>query len=159
MSPDRLYFAYGSNLSVAQMRKRCPDSAPWRTARLPHYRLAFGNASAYRKGGVATILPDGNGCHTPGLLYRLTAADLARLDEWESYPKKYDRFEADLMDAHGERQRAWTYLLNDYYPHAPSAEYLGLIEAGYEAHGLSPEGLRAALAEAEGQSRERGSGG
>ena len=140
-----LYFAYGSNLSVEQMQERCPDSQPWRTAHLAGYRLAFGNTSSYRKGGVATILPDGNGHHTQGLLYRLSNADLAKLDNWEAYPKRYDRFRPELIDADGVVHSAWTYWLKDYSPNSPSEEYLGIIKAGYKTHGLDLENLFRAM--------------
>ncbi|MCH8842513.1 MAG: gamma-glutamylcyclotransferase [SAR324 cluster bacterium] len=144
MSPDHLYFAYGSNLSVEQMRGRCPDSSPWRTAYLPAHRLAFGNVSAYRGGGVATILPD-EGQNTQGLIYSLSDDDLAQLDRWEAYPQKYDRLRAQVFDAQGRSHAAWTYRLNDYYPNAPSTEYLGIIKSGYIAHGLGLDALMAAL--------------
>ncbi|MDY0002073.1 MAG: gamma-glutamylcyclotransferase family protein [Polyangia bacterium] len=37
-----LYFAYGSNLDQAQMRRRCPTAAPIGPATLDGWRLAFG---------------------------------------------------------------------------------------------------------------------
>ncbi len=49
-----LYFAYGSNLSEAQMRARCPGARPAGRAALHGYRLAFAGYSALWGGAVAT---------------------------------------------------------------------------------------------------------
>lgn len=140
-----LYFAYGSNLSEAQMAERCADSSLWRPAVLRGYRLAFGNRSSYRGGGVATVLPSPNGDSVAGLLYRLSEADLAALDRWEAYPKKYGRGAVPVIDDTGETQSALTYFLNDYFPNAPSQAYLDIIRTAYTRFGFDPQPLHEVL--------------
>ena len=41
MNEKTLYFAYGSNLNLDQMARRCPDAEPVGRVRLDGYRLAF----------------------------------------------------------------------------------------------------------------------
>ena len=65
---DTLYFAYGSNLSIRQMRRRCPGSEVVGRARLPDYRLGFTRYATKRKGGVADIVPE-PGAEVWGALY------------------------------------------------------------------------------------------
>ncbi|KAL8341220.1 hypothetical protein RB601_005729 [Gaeumannomyces tritici] len=86
-----LYFAYGSNLSLAQMARRCPGSRLLGTAVLPGFRWQINQrhyanvveASGDHQGGVA------------GLLYELAGPrDEAALDRAEGvamrcYEKKY----------------------------------------------------------------------
>ena len=46
-----LYFAYGSNINLDQMRYRCPDATVYGQAVLDNYDLRF------RGSGVATVEP------------------------------------------------------------------------------------------------------
>ncbi|MGV3753828.1 MAG: gamma-glutamylcyclotransferase family protein [Verrucomicrobiota bacterium] len=70
------YFAYGSNMDPAQMRVRCPGAKVQGTAMLPHYRWIINSA------GYATVIPSPG--HTVyGVLWELTPAHLATLDEYE----------------------------------------------------------------------------
>ena len=48
--PERLYFAYGSNINLDQMAFRCPAAQVVSPVTLNGYRLLFR--------GVATIVPD-----------------------------------------------------------------------------------------------------
>jgi len=56
-----LYFAYGSNLDGAQMRRRCPSARLVGAAILDGYRLGFAGQSAAWGGGVATVVRDREG--------------------------------------------------------------------------------------------------
>jgi len=74
------YFAYGSNMDPAQMRVRCPGAKVQGTAMLTHYRWIINSA------GYATVIPSPN--HTVyGVLWELTPAHLATLDEYEGLPE------------------------------------------------------------------------
>ncbi|KAI0400815.1 hypothetical protein F4802DRAFT_583663 [Xylaria palmicola] len=90
-----LYFAYGSNLSTAQMRRRCPRSTPIGLAYLPGWTWII-NERRY-----ANIVPNASP-HTPhieptdatgvyGLVYRLHPADEVKLDICEGVGFAYDR--------------------------------------------------------------------
>ncbi len=80
----KLYFAYGSNLSKAQMQERCPASVPFEPYLLTQFRLEFVGESTLRwgPGGVATIIPSPVQV-VPGALYRITPEDEEALDGFE----------------------------------------------------------------------------
>lgn len=100
---DRLYFAYGSNLSPEQMARRCPDSIFLGKATLPGYRWQANER------GVANAVMDPDPDPDPevvvkgreeeepaaveGLLYALSLDDEIRLDRYEGVAKgRYDKF-------------------------------------------------------------------
>jgi len=78
------YFAYGSNLRRAQMARLCPDHEFLGPARLAGYRLVCAWPDEEWQGGVADVQPDPES-EVWGALYRISAADLARLDAYEVY--------------------------------------------------------------------------
>ena len=83
-----LYFAYGSNMNPARMRARCPGARWVGTATLRGWRLVERlYADVERSPGSAVR----------GVLYGLTARDLARLDMCEGWPNVYG----------SRRVRAW----------------------------------------------------
>jgi len=85
-APSSLYFAYGSNLWLRQMSKRCPESRFVGIAKLHGWRFIINQR------GYATIVRSEND-HVWALVYDLTANDEATLDINEgvpfSYVKKY----------------------------------------------------------------------
>lgn len=70
------YFAYGSNMDMEQMRRRCPDAKCIDTAVLHGWKFALDEV------GYATVVPEA-GASVPGLLWTLTDADEAALDTYE----------------------------------------------------------------------------
>ena len=70
------YFAYGSNMSVAGMERRCPGATPIGRARLEGWR--FGIFAQ----GFATIVPNGASV-VHGVLWRVSPRDLAALNAYE----------------------------------------------------------------------------
>jgi gamma-glutamylcyclotransferase (GGCT)/AIG2-like uncharacterized protein YtfP len=71
------YFAYGLNMSVALMGRRCPGAAPIGPARLDGWRFIV------MRGGYASIVPvPGDVVH--GVLWRITSRDLAALNAFEN---------------------------------------------------------------------------
>ena len=127
-----LYFAYGSNLDAAQMRRRCPTVALAGPARLPGRALAFAGHSASWGGGVATVVPD-EGAEVPGLLWRVSPDELGWLDGYEGYPWAYDR-RLWLVDTPNGRRRAYVYFKRDAAPIAPAPEYVDQIHDAYVEH-------------------------
>ena len=71
-----LYFAYGSNMDVGAMARRCPASRPLGVARLARHRFAILQA------GYATVVRDPRST-VHGLLYDLALADVHALDRYE----------------------------------------------------------------------------
>jgi hypothetical protein len=72
-----LYFAYGSNMSRAPMRARCPTAREAGTATLADHRLII------TSDGYASIVPEPGGI-VHGLLWRLAPRDVAALNAYES---------------------------------------------------------------------------
>jgi gamma-glutamylcyclotransferase (GGCT)/AIG2-like uncharacterized protein YtfP len=119
---QRLYFAYGSNLSLEGMASRCPDSEPVGRATLDGSALTFN--------GVADI-ERREGTRTHGAVWRISDRDLERLDAYEGYPGLYRR---ELVPVRiGEAKVvALTYVMNDDYVGLPSPSYYETIKRGYE---------------------------
>ncbi len=141
------YFAYGSNLSSRQMRQRCPTARVASRAVLPGHRLEFVQPHDAWGGGVAGILPD-PGRRVEGVVYRLSAEDLHRLDAYEPVrERRYWRTRVQVTLPAGTMKLAWTYegLVLDGAPFAPSERYLATLIDGAREHGL-PEDYIAWLA-------------
>lgn len=147
MTGPVLYFAFGSNLHLPQMRARCPDCEVHQPALLAGHRLAFRGHSPRWGGGSATILATPGG-RVPGLVYRLSPADLASLDRFEGYPTVYQRNPITVTAHDGATLEALTYQRTNGDPRPPSLLYFHQIWRGYKAFGLDDEPLLAALDEA-----------
>jgi Gamma-glutamyl cyclotransferase, AIG2-like len=147
MQSPVVYFAYGSNLHLTQMRSRCPESALLQPALLEGYRLAFRGHSRRWGGGAATILP-APGDTVPGLLYLLSAADLALLNGFEGHPHVYGHLPVQVLARDGARLEALTYQRLDGTPNAPSLRYFHQIWRSSKAFALDEAPLLAALEEA-----------
>jgi len=122
------YFAYGSNLDVTQMRRRCPDAIEPRPATLADHDWLINER------GVATVEPlDGARVH--GVLWQISDHDLAVLDSAEGVPVRYrrDRMTVDTTEGPAE---AWVYVDPRVEPGAPRPGYLERIIDGATHHGL-----------------------
>ncbi|MCH8979347.1 MAG: gamma-glutamylcyclotransferase [Armatimonadetes bacterium] len=126
-----LYFAYGSNLSLDQMRSRCADSRPVRSHFLEGHELVLR--------GAANI-EDREGSRIPGAIYEISQDDEIRLDGYESCPNVYMKlyFETDLGPAMYYRMVEPTY-------RKPREGYVETIATGYGDWGLPAEHLEAAI--------------
>ncbi|CAG9940643.1 unnamed protein product [Clonostachys rosea f. rosea IK726] len=99
--PTTFYFAYGSNLHLKQMKRRCPHSRYIGRARLVNYRWQINER------GYANVVKT-DGYWVDGLVYEIDAADEAKLDINEgvsknAYAKKTMR--AQLFRAPGNLYR------------------------------------------------------
>ncbi|ASL13704.1 poly-gamma-glutamate hydrolase family protein [Mycobacterium intracellulare] len=128
-----LYFAYGSNLCVRQMARRCPDAADPRPAVLADHDWLINQR------GVATVEPlAGNQVH--GVLWQISDGDLATLDSAEGVPVRYRR---DRLTVHTDDgpSPAWVYIDHRVTPGPPRPGYLPTIIDGAAQHGLPPRWL------------------
>ena len=122
------YFAYGSNLCVRQMARRCPDAADPRPAVLSDHDWLINQR------GVATVEPfTGNQVH--GVLWQLSDHDLAALDSAEGVPVRYRRDELTVHTDDGPAP-AWVYIDHRVTPGPPRPGYLPKIIDGAVQHGL-----------------------
>ena len=137
-----LYFAYGSNMSRAQMRERCPDHECLGTAVLKEHALCFPRHSPIRNCGVAG-LAEAPGAEVWGVVYQLHDEDLAALDKREGYdpakPFHVNRYNRQTIRVlmNGDLVDCLTYFARpEPGEHVPSVEYLATILEGAEENGL-----------------------
>jgi len=127
-----LYIAYGSNLNLDQMAKRCPTAKVAGTAELEGYDLLFRGG---RTGAVATVEPLEDG-KVPVLLWKLKPQDERALDIYEGWPSFY-RKEIHEIELGGKTVPAMVYVMNDGHDYGePSDYYYNTIREGYESAGF-----------------------
>lgn len=138
---DRLYIAYGSNLNLEQMARRCPTAKVVKATYLHNFRLMFRGKNT----AVATI-ERRRGSKVPILVWRLQPEDEHNLDIYEGYPHLY-RKETLRITLDGRRIQAMVYIMNEAsHPYdTPSSSYLETIRQGYEESGFDTETLRQAV--------------
>jgi hypothetical protein len=88
---ENLYFAYGSNLHLAQMGQRCPASLFIGKATLPGYRWQI------NKRGVANVV-ESKGDYVEGLLFSINEKDELTLDRNEGVAKRL--YEKTVLTVH-----------------------------------------------------------
>jgi hypothetical protein len=125
-----LYFAYGSNLDVNQMKRRCPESKIKVAGYLRGYRLNFTWYSPGWGGGVADVVVDTQKV-VWGVAYELTIKDLELLDFYEGYPEIYTRFQTSIETSMGTLNDVRVYsVVNKSTFILPAREYLEIIKRG-----------------------------
>jgi len=139
-----LYFAYGSNICLDQMRRRCPNARPLGVAVLPYHGLAFAGFSASWGGAVAHVVPHPTR-EVPGVIYELSVADLRALDRAEGVPLAYRRTLRRVVDETGAEHVVHVYLHQSTEPGTPTEEYLRQILRGYQRHRIDLDRMLAAM--------------
>lgn len=113
----RFYFAYGSNMSVAQMRRRCPPARPVGTGRISGWRFIINSR------GTASIVRAAGG-EVQGVVWRVTRDCMATLDVFEGLVKgHYVKQAVRVETAHG-RILAITYVARNASRGRPIRAYL-----------------------------------
>src|SRR5271165_1853980 len=121
-APRKLYWAYGSNLNVEQMQKRCPEATVVAPLIVPRAILRFrhvADVSFHEK------------ARCPGGLWRISQEDENALDIYEGvaygfYEKRYLRLRID-----GREEECLFYKMLSYGIMPPSKTYLEVITQGY----------------------------
>ena len=142
-SNKKLYVAYGSNLHLGQMARRCPDAQVYGSGVLKNYELTFwGN---WGRNGVATILPKA-GTDVPVGVWEISAADEENLDIYEGWPRLYRKEDIEVTMADGSVVTAMVYIMNEIGMRAtyPSDSYFHTIATGYRSFGFDLGFLEAA---------------
>ena len=136
ISNGKLYIAYGSNLNLEQMRRRCPTAEVVGTAVLRDWRLWFRGDSF---GAVATIERE-KGFQVPVLVWRIQPEDELALDRYEGFPFLY-RKETLKITLDGRQVHAMVYIMNEAgHPcNQPSAYYFQTILEGYQSAGFDEQ--------------------
>lgn len=135
----RFYFAYGSNMSSEQMRRRCPAAQPVGTGAIEGWRFIVNSR------GTSSIVRANDGC-VHGVVWRVTRDCIATLDVFEGIAKRhYVKRAVRVAVPHGFID-AMTYAATDQSRGRPIRAYLeGTILPAAEAWQL-PDDYRAELA-------------
>lgn len=136
----RPYFAYGSNLNLAQMHQKCSNPIVLAIACLPGHRLGFHGYSSVWDGAVETVIPDKHS-EVWGVLYQLTAYDWEQLDNHEDVRDNgtgtYFHYPVEVTNEQQELVEATIYKKALVGPaELPSTEYLTMILQGASEQGL-----------------------
>ena len=84
-----LYFAYGSNLHLTQMKDRCPDSEVFMSFILKNFKLVFRTVADIEKNV---------GSEVNGVIFKISQKDEKSLDRYEGVPTLYKKeyFKVDI---------------------------------------------------------------
>ena len=137
---ETLYFAYGSNINLEQMKERCPAAKAVGPVTLADYELQF------RGHGFATVAPK-KGSTVHGLLWELTPACEQALDRYEGYPRHYTKEQVSVRTPDGAVISVMAYIMAEplcLQPALPSPYYYRVIQEGFEVNGLPVEALEEA---------------
>ena len=130
-----LYFAYGSNLHLFQMKKRCKDSLFLKKIKLTDFRLTF--RSKYR---AADIEPKKNSI-VPGALFEISKSDEKKLDIYEDFPNLYTKY---YFYYYGKKVMTYTMVIKSSFRY-PTEKYLNVVKKGYKDCKLESKYLKKAL--------------
>jgi len=137
-----LYFAYGSNLDLSQMARRCPAATPLGKFYLPDTRLVFRRV-------CDVIAEDGATC--PGGLWRLTPKCEQALDRYEGFDPRYPdsgMYSKEYIQVAGlpdGETEVMIYTMNSSGIYPPSVGYFKGVRQGYKDFGLKLWPLKEAL--------------
>jgi len=144
---SKYYIAYGSNLNINQMKRRCPTARVIGTGFIEDYELLFKGS---KTGGYLTI-EKAEGKSLPVAIWKVTELDEQALDRYEGYPTFY--YKADVeIDIKGiktgkeYRKKAFVYIMHeDRDVGMPSKYYVMTCLEGYKTFGFSPKYLEDAI--------------
>ena len=130
-----LYFAYGSNLNLFQMKRRCKDSAFLKKFELKGYKLNF--RSKYR----AADIEKSKNSIVPGALFEISKSDEKKLDVYEDFPILYKKLYFTYYN-----KTVMTYIMvNKTEFRYPTERYLNVVKQGYKDCNLNTDYLFKAL--------------
>lgn len=133
-----VYFAYGSNMWTARLRKRMPGCKPLGIATLPGYALRFHKRSI-DKSGKCNAFASGNDSSVIGVLFSFDSAERPKLDKAEGVGRGYEPAMVTVINEKGRRRKVLTYLATPKYIDdslKPYNWYKDFVLAGCSEHGL-----------------------
>ena len=150
----RYYIAYGSNLNVPQMKRRCPDARILGTANIRGWELLFKGS----KTGSYLTIEECEGGRVPVAIWEVTEDDEAALDRYEGYPSFYYKkdFKVTCRGIVTGRRKvidAFAYIMHEDRPlGVPTAFYMQTCLEGYETFRFERNVLIAAFEKSKGGS-------
>ena len=144
----RLYVAYGSNLNMEQMMRRCPHAHPIGTSKIAGYELLFKGS----KTGSYLTIEEQDGAEVPVGVWEVDGQDEQALDWYEGYPTFYYKTEMVLpiksfKTGKISHRRAFVYIMHEERELGiPSQYYVDTCVKGYYDFGFNDlDPLRDAL--------------
>lgn len=140
----RYYVAYGSNLNIGQMKRRCPEARVIGTSMIEDYQLLFKGS---RTGSYLTIEPK-EGARVPVAVWEVTEADERALDRYEGFPDFYYKKEMVLpikgiRSGKIRKRKVFVYIMHEDRPLGlPSSYYLNVCRDGYQSFGFDEKFLK-----------------
>lgn len=139
---SKAYLAYGSNMSVEQMKIRCPRARIIGTGMLQDWRLLF--KGDHITTSFATI-EEWQGYCVPFVLWDITRRHEVSLDLYEGYPRSYQKKYVDV-EIDGQKYNALVYVKNESLPtNPPITHYYAVLYEAYEKFGFDLKILKEAL--------------
>ena len=137
----KYYLAYGSNLNLNQMRRRCPNARKVGSFLLKGYELEFRYYLTIKKNQNAEV---------PLGIFEIDDKDELSLDRYEGYPTHY-RKEYLEVELNGKTIKALVYIMNEKIRGVmvPDTFYLRVCLEGYKDFGFDTSYLFKAYKEAE----------
>lgn len=136
------YFAYGSNLNLNQMAKRCPNAVLVGKGILYGYKLDFRYYLSISRDDKSQV---------PIGIWEIDEADEKALDAYEGFDVGlYDKYKAVIEDENGEPIEGLIYVMarNQYDIMPSDMAYLRTCAEGYDDFNLEKKWLYKALDEA-----------
>ena len=131
-----LYFAYGSNMDVGAMARRCARSKALGLARLERHRLA-----AMREGWLTAVRDPSSAVH--GVLWSLALSDVAPLDRYEGLFEGLYAKLTQAVIAESSPKQAIVYFGANAGPGVPRPAYIAEVLAAAKSWPLPSEGVAA----------------
>lgn len=137
----KYYLAYGSNLNVEEMKKRCPFAKPVGRSVIKDYRLAY---KGTKQISYLTIEPCEDSIVPVGV-YEITPMDELNLDYYEGVPTLYSK-EKITVQLNDQPIEAIVYIMNPIYSYnLPSNYYIERCLTGYTNFHFDKNILKQAL--------------
>jgi len=126
-----LYAAYGSNLNIAQMKRRCRDAVIVGKVFMPGWRLVFRRVADIERAHGASV---------PLGIWSISMRDREALDRYEGvamglYRREYIRLPKTAGPVLAGKQ-ALVYVMNEDGYSLPPQSYFDTIVQGYEDFGF-----------------------
>ena len=134
----RFYLAYGSNLNIPQMQRRCPTAKIVGVAEIKDYELLFKGS---KTGSYLTIEPQ-KGATVPVAVWEVGESDEHNLDIYEGYPKFYYKREVKIRykginTGRSRTVKAFIYIMHEERKlGVPTGRYLRTCLDGYDSFGF-----------------------
>ncbi len=134
-----LYLAYGSNLYIEQMNKRCPTNVVVGKLNLPDYKLEFRRINS----GYYATIGYNKGSYVPCVIYAISKKDKKTLDKYEGIGEAYNStYINNCVIDNIKYDKVLVYLMKEITECGlPNESYLFKINKGYEYFNLDSKFL------------------